>query len=115
MTEKDVKNKAIATTILQQLGGGKFAIITGSKNFGYVDNGLTMKLAKNSSGANQLTITVTFMDDYIMEFKKVTVPHMRKDYTFTKGQNKVIRRIDGVFCDTLRETFEQVTGLYTHF
>jgi hypothetical protein len=115
MTENDIKNKEIAKTILIQLGGRRFATFTGAKDFGYIENGLTMKLPRNSSGANKLTITLTFMDDYTLTFEKVVLPRMRKDYTFTTGSKKTIKLIPGVFCDTLQEVFTETTGLYTHF
>ena len=115
MNENEARNKEVAKTILIQLGGSRFAAFTGAKEFGYIENGLTMKLPRNSSGANKLTITLTCMDDYTLTFEKITLPRMRKDYTFTTGSKKTIKVIPGVFCDNLQEVFESVTGLYTHF
>ena len=46
----------IAQTILQQIGGRRFAAITGSRNFSDLGNGLLMSLAKNMTSANRLEI-----------------------------------------------------------
>ena len=87
--------------IFQQLGGRRFAAVTGSRNFtGYTD-GLTMTLAKNDSGANRLAITLTPNDTYNMRFFR---------YSRTQGTIKEIEELDEVYCDQLQDLFEQVTG-----
>ena len=47
---------SVADTILQQLGGHKFVVMTGSSHFVSDKNTLRMKLAKNKSKANKLDI-----------------------------------------------------------
>ena len=42
---------SVAATILQQLGGHKFVVMTGSSHFVSDKNTLRMKLAKNKSKA----------------------------------------------------------------
>ena len=44
----------VANTILQQLGGHGFAVMTGSRNFISLGNGLQMSLARNRTSANRL-------------------------------------------------------------
>lgn len=44
----------IAQTILQQIGGRRFATMTGSRDFINMGNGLRMSLAKNKTSANRL-------------------------------------------------------------
>lgn len=46
----------VANTILQQLGGHGFAVMTGSRNFISLGNGLQMSLARNRTSANRLKI-----------------------------------------------------------
>lgn len=99
------RNQEIANTILQQLGGGRFLMITGSKQPVAVPNGLRVRLAKNKTRANLLTITLTPEDLYDVEFKYFAVGQ--------KITDQVIEKREGVFCEDLQDIFEEVTGLYT--
>lgn len=96
--------------ILQQLGGNKFLVMTGSKNLTYSsveNNYLQMRLTRNKSGANFLKVTLNSNDTYTMRFFKFTI----KNYTevvITKEQT-----FEGIYCDQLQEIFTKVTGLYT--
>jgi len=103
-SEEDEK-KTVATTILQQLGGIEFIMMTGSKNFLYDGNSLSMRLARNISGANHLSITYRHHpDDYVMKFSFVRMPDTVRE----------IEVIDGVYNDNIRSIFERVTGFDTH-
>lgn len=92
----------IANTILHQLGGNKFTVMTGSKNYRGNSNSLTMDLTKNKLSAKYLTITLNGDDTYTMLFQS-----MRKFEIKTKAE------IKGVYCDMLQSIFTQQTGLYT--
>lgn len=46
----------IAKTIFEQIGGRRFAAMTGSKDFIDMGNGLRMSLARNKTSANRLDI-----------------------------------------------------------
>jgi hypothetical protein len=94
----------VAKTILSQLGGKRFIMMTGSSNFIQLDNGLGMKLKRNTSKANYLRIKLTSMDDYLVEFVKITAKDM-----------KVVKTYEGVYCDQLEDIFTDATGLYTRF
>ena len=48
MSEMIQDKSAVATTILQQLGGREFLIMTGSKNLVYDENSLRMRLTCTS-------------------------------------------------------------------
>ena len=93
----------VAETILQQLGGRRFIVMTGSKNFVAVENGLIMTLVRNKSGANRLSIMLTPMDTYYMRFFKIRA-----------GRLVEVADFDDVYCDQLQELFTSVTGLDTH-
>lgn len=94
----------VAEIILEQLGGRRFAMFTGSKNFAAGPNYLSMKLARNSSGANYLKITLNSLDLYDMEFIKVTA----------KGV-KTVKELNDIYNDQLEKMFTEVTSLFTKF
>lgn len=63
---------SVAETILQQLGGHRFTVMTGSKNYIADGNSLRMTLAKNHSKANRLTITLDEVTDtYIVGYQDI--------------------------------------------
>ena len=92
-----------ATQILEQLGGNKFAVMTGSYNFIATNNGLRMTLRRNKVQAKQLSIELNSLDLYDVHF-----------YTFDKEFNiKTKAKFENVYNDMLQSIFTQVTGLYT--
>lgn len=101
----------IAKTILQQIGGHRFAAMTGSHNFINLGNGLRMSLSRNKTSANRLEIIYDEGADlYNVRFYRQSMNHKTFEVT-----TKDIEKIDGVYCDMLEEIFTNVTGLYTHF
>ena len=86
----------VANTILQQLGGHGFAVMTGSRNFISLGNGLQMSLARNRT-----SYTMYFYRQTLTKYADIKV--------------KDIARYEGVYFDMLQPIFTQVTGLYTHF
>ena len=63
----------IAKTILEQIGGRRFATMTGSKDFIDMGNGLRMSLARNKTSANRLDIIYDAGADlYNMRFYRRT-------------------------------------------
>lgn len=104
----------VANIIYNQLGGNKFTVMTGSKNFLEDGNTLRMALAKNASKTNRLWITLEADDTYTMRFFRYTAPrYSTKTYTFSDEKITEVRTIKGVYCDMLQELFTEVTGLYT--
>ena len=49
-----MSNMSVAKTILEQLGGNKFRMMTGAKHFMGFAEGLVMKIGRNSSNSNYL-------------------------------------------------------------
>jgi hypothetical protein len=84
--------------------------MTGIKQFtgSDKDQTLTMKLPRNRSGANYLTIKLEWNDTYTMTFEKVRM--VKQDPWIVRT---VVARPEMVYNDQLRGTFTQVTGLYT--
>lgn len=107
----------VADTILEQLGGNRFIVMTGAHGFVADEKSLRMCLPRNASKANRLTITLTPMDTYDMEFVKYTPYRIS-----TRGGQlreyhekwETIREFEGIYFDQLQELFTEVTGLYTH-
>lgn len=93
----------VANTIYQQLGGKRFTVITGSKNYVADKNSLRMNLSRNKAGAKWLKITLNEMDTYDMVF-----------FTADKDLNiKVKAEKKNIYFDQLQDIFTQVTGLNT--
>lgn len=105
----------VADTILQQLGGNKFIVMTGSKNFLSDGNTLRMHLAKNVSKANRLEITLDADDLYTMRFYKYTAGRLnKKTWSWTADKVEEVYTVSGIWFDMLQPVFTQVTGMYTH-
>lgn len=105
----------VADTILEQLGGNKFVVMTGAKNFISDGNTLRMTLPKNMSKANRLYITLEADDTYTMHFFKFTAGRLnKKTFEFTEDKTTEVRTIEGVYFDMLQSLFTEVTGMYTH-
>ena len=101
----------IAKTILEQIGGRRFAAMTGSKDFTDMGNGLRMSLARNKTSANRLDIIYDGGADlYNMRFYRKTFSKK----TF-ESRTKDIETHEGIYCDMLEERFTMVTGLYARF
>ena len=94
---------SIAKIILEQLGGNKFRVMTGAKNLMGFENGLVMKLGRNSSNSNYLKITLNSMDTYDMEFAKLT----------RMGEKKSVTEYNNIYNDMLTDQFTAHTGMYT--
>ena len=94
---------SVAKEILETLGGNKFRVMTGAKNFMGFSNGLVMKIGRNSSNSNYLKITLNSMDLYDMKFCKLN----------RKFEEKSVTEYCDVYNDMLTEVFEKHTGMYT--
>lgn len=93
----------VAETILAQLGGNRFKVMTGACSFSSGKDCLTFRLKTNPKRINAVRITLTPLDLYKMEFIKIK-----------KFEVVVDKEVDGVYCDQLQEVFTNHTGLYTH-
>jgi len=89
----------VATTILEQLGGKRFQVMTGAKQFVGSDYSLQFGIPK-SQGINKIVVRLTNLDLYRVTFYNI------------RGINvKVIRTVDSIDASQLREVFTNVTGL----
>ena len=94
---------SVAKTILEQLGGNQFRMMTGAKNLVDCGDALAMKIGRNSSNSNYLKITLNSMDLYDMEFCKLT----------KMGEKKSVTEYNNVYNDLMKGTFTAHTGMYT--
>jgi len=95
-------NQQIAQTILDQLGGNRFAAMTGAKNFVAIENGITMKLGRSASGITHMTVMLDASDTYTVRFQRVHGVKVTE-----KGTT------EGVYAEMLRDIFESATGMFT--
>ena len=93
----------VARMILDQLGGHKFRVMTGAKNFLDHGDALSMRLGRNSSNSNYLKVSLNSMDLYDVRFSKLT----------RKIEEKSVKEYNGVYNDSMVEVFEKHTGMYT--
>ena len=98
-----MSNMTVAKTILSQLGGNKFRVMTGAKNFGGTEDSLSMRIGRNSSNSNYLKITLNMMDTYDMKFCKLT----------RKFEEKSVTEYNNIYNDMLTDQFTAHTGMYT--
>ena len=97
----------IAETILQQIGGGKFKIMTGAKNFlSHKEGALSFRIPSRFAkfGINYVKITLNASDTYDVEYGKVGA----------KCKYDVITVSVNIYADMLQRDFTTVTGLDTH-
>ena len=97
----------IAINILAQLGGNKFRVMTGAKNFLGGEDHLQFSLPRGfaSKGINKVKVTLLPSDTYKVEFLKFVPKTL---------DVKTIAAYEGVYCDDLQRIFTKETGLDTH-
>ena len=99
------ESSEVAKEILAQLGGQKFIVMTGAKNFVSADVGdgqLSFRLPRAKDSINHVSITLNGKDLYDVKFGMI------------RGVNyKIKKEFNDVYNDMLVDIFEKTTGLYT--
>ena len=107
--ELTMNNLEIAQIIIEQLGNGRFAAMTGAKNFVAIKYGLQFDLPRKTGfvkdGINRIHIIVKANDTYTVKGLK---------YMPRKMEVKEIASEEMIYCDMLTDTFEEMTGLYLY-
>jgi len=123
----------IATTILNQLGGHHFVVMTGAKRMVAIENGLRFNIGQNGSKANLVKVLLNGDDTYTMQFWKQgreINPYtlMMKYYeqgmseaqieakvkeAAKKAEPKILKEYEGIYFDQLQSLFTEYTKLYT--
>lgn len=94
----------VAQTILSQLGGNRFVVMTGAKNLTGRADGLSFKIGRNSHKVTHVRVTLNARDTYTCEFLNI------------RGTNiKTLQTVDDVYCEDLQRVFKAATGIHTHF
>ena len=95
---------AIAETIKAQLGGARFATMTGAKDFVGGSNFLQFSIGRGAKNkANKVRVTLQTNDTYQMEFFRVA-SCMVKDCGMVRD----------IYADKLQAVFTAATGFYTN-
>lgn len=93
-----------AETIIEQLGGNRFIVMTGAKNFVKNDKEkwLSFRIGRNKSKANHIRISLLPNDTYRVEFGRIHGANFR-----------VLDTYDDVYGEDLQKIFTSYTGMYT--
>ena len=91
----------VPNEILRQLGGNRFVVITGAKDFVGSKISLSMTLPHGAKG-NRLKITLNGNDLYDLKLQN-----------YRNLKLKDISLVSDVFVENLLDVFEAMTGLYT--
>jgi hypothetical protein len=98
-----MSDNIVAQTILAQLGGARFIMMTGARNFVSGDNQLTFHFPMNNN-INCAAIKLNPRDFYDVTFYK---------YSKKTLELKEIKKVKDVDAENLREIFTSATGLLT--
>jgi aryl-phospho-beta-D-glucosidase BglC (GH1 family) len=100
----EAADQSVAKTILQQLGGHKFVMMTGAKHFTSYPDALTFQLPYNfaTDGINHVRIELGWQDTYKITFTTARRMKVTKETT-----------VEGVYNDSLQSVFTRHTGLDT--
>ena len=108
---------ALAQTILQQMGGNKFLVMTGCKDLVWDEKNSTLRMSipKNGSKANRLWVTYNWgSDSYTMRFFRYTAPRLNsKTYEWSEEKITEVAEFKEIYFDQLQELFTEVTKMYT--
>lgn len=128
-----MKTNNIANEIYKQLGGSRFCVMTGAKNFIEINNGIRFNIGRNSSKANVVKVILKSDDTYTLQFWKqpreinpylLMVKYYEQGMSneqieakvqeqAKKSEPKMLEEYNGVYFDQLEELFTSYTGMYT--
>jgi hypothetical protein len=101
-----MSDQTVAKTILEQLGGRKFIVMTGARNLIGASGNLSFRLPGAggfcNDGINHVVITLTPNDEYDMTFSRLRGMKVTQ-----------VAKYEGVYFDQLQELFTKATGLAT--
>ena len=92
-----------AKTILAQLGGRRFVVMTGATQFGGADNPVSLKFSLPGRGIHKVVITLDPSDTYTLE------AYQRRG-AFLELQASH----SNIYAEDLQRFFTEATGLDTH-
>lgn len=92
----------IAKTIINQLGGNKFAMMTGAKNFVATESGVYFSIGRNASSINRVEVELNANDLYNIRFSRAT-----------KKTMKLLAEHADVYAEDMAAIFTDETGMHT--
>jgi len=92
----------VAETILEQLGGQRFCVMTGASNFIGSPDALSFRLPRCRDGINGVRI-VWEQDLYTLEFVRLR-----------SHERLIVKAVERVGADDLCRVFTETTGLHTN-
>jgi hypothetical protein len=100
----------VANTILSQLGGGRFRLMTGARDFVGSNNSLAFALPQGFArdGINRVRIVLDETDTYTMQALHVNMKGARK------GIASIVHETSDLYTEDLQRIFTDWTGLDTH-
>ena len=137
LRERAPLSVSVASTILQQLGGGRFTAMTGARNMTAMRDGLQFDIGRNGSQANRVRVILDGDDTYRMQFWKkgrdvneyaILMRYADKGYSEAEfnakvraeterarrnSQPKMLKEYTGLFFDQLQPFFTEYTKLRT--
>lgn len=93
-------DKSVAIEILRQLGGNRFIVMTGAKNFACTNNSFLCQIPMKKDRISHIKITLTPLDLYDIEF-----------ISCWGNEIKIISTVTGVYNDMLQDIISDKTGL----
>jgi len=90
-----------AKTILQQLGGNHFLVMTGAQIVNHTDTSIRFSLPRNMSHANRFEVILDSDDTYTVKLLSTT------------RNEPIVYRQSGLYFDMLQPEFTRITGMYT--
>lgn len=92
----------VANTIIAQLGGRKFCMMTGAKNLVGSTNSIQFAIGAGAKNKiNKVRVVLDADDTYTVEFFNI------------RGTTvKTVAKHEGVYCDMLQDIFTIETGFY---
>jgi hypothetical protein len=90
---------SVAGTILQQLGGNRFAAMTGARELVAGPNSLRFRIGRNASRIGIVKVVLNGRDLY--------------DMSFYRRSGEVVNEEEDVYAEDLGRIFTANTGMYT--
>ena len=101
--ERSRVEREVAYTILDQMGGNMFRVMTGCKRWSICPGGASFMIGRNCKMVNCVKVVLCPDDTYTMSFLKIG----------SKGI-KTLATVEDVYCNQLQAFFTKHTGMDTH-
>jgi hypothetical protein len=92
----------VSQTIYEQLGGGRFKVMTGAKDFVHNRNSLSFRIPQSNRGINRVSVTLNPRDTYDLMFSRMAGGFLRE-----------VEALQDIHVEDLQRLFTNVTGLAT--